>query len=71
MDEEYKRDKIENKKKRNNTISPNNLFSKKVINKAKNNVILKPTRKQTDQITNYPIINTSPIKVHLRKESNA
>ena len=71
MDEEYKRDKIENKKKRNNTISPNNLCSKKTINQAKNHVILKPTRKQTDQITNYPVINTSPIKVHLRKESNA
>ena len=65
MDEEYKKDKKEHKKKRGNTISPNNYCGKKI----KNNVIIEPKRKQTDFTGEYPGIGLFPIKVHVRKET--
>ena len=65
MDEEYKKDKKEHKKKRGNTISPNNYCGKKI----KKNAIIKPKRKQTDFTGEYPGIGLFPIKVHVRKET--
>ena len=65
MDEEYKKDKKEHKKKRGNTISPNNYCVKKI----KKNAIIKPKRKQTDFTGEYPGIGLFPIKVHVRKET--
>jgi serum/glucocorticoid-regulated kinase 2 len=65
MDEEYKKDKKELKKKRGNTVSPNNYCGKKI----KKNAIIKPKRKQTDFTAEYPGIGLFPIKVHVRKET--
>ena len=63
MDEEYKKDKKELKKKRGNTISPNNYCGKKI----KKTAIIEPKRKQTDYIGEYHEIGLIPIKVHVRK----
>ena len=63
MDEEYKKDKKELKKKRGNTISPNNYCGKKI----KKNAIIEPKRKRTDFTGDYPGIGLVPIKVHIRK----
>ena len=63
MDEEYKKDKKELKKKRGNTISPNNYCGKKI----KKTAIIEPKRKQTDFTGEYPGIGLVPIKVHIRK----
>ena len=65
MDEEYKKDKKELRKKRGNIISPNNYCGKKI----KKNAIIEPKRIQTDSIGEYPGIGLIPINVHVRKET--
>ena len=63
MDEEYKKDKKELKKKRRNTISSNKYCGKTI----KNDVIIEPKKKQTDFTGEYPGIGLIPIKVKVRK----
>ena len=63
MDEEYKKDKKELKKKRRNTISSNKYCGKTI----KNDVIIEPKKKQTDFTGEYPRIGLIPIKVKVRK----